>query len=138
VIDELAQTRLLIPDQHSHQGTKSATKTKYTERKIKMKKKLLILLVVISAALLTAAYAWPSPVRTIEGTLRYGLNACGPPDYVTNEAMDEVYLTGASFPTRGQYQGCHIWASGIFITSKSVIGSSCRIFQVESMRLDCW
>jgi hypothetical protein len=101
-----------------------------------MKKMILITIIILSALFLVAAYAVSSPLRMIEGTLRWTRSStCGLPDYISTDSLGQknVYLTGSGFPSRGELSGCKIRAEGYYLTGLE----NCRVFSVQIADLSC-
>jgi hypothetical protein len=53
-------------------------------------------------------------------------------DYIALPVMENVYMVGKGFPTRGQLLGCGIVATGYYLST-----GPCRIFQVTSSSISC-
>ncbi len=99
-----------------------------------MKKSLVLLvLVFVVGILLTAAVPVPPPTETLQGKLLWQRNnICGVSDYVSTEAMTNVYLTGKFNPTRGLLVGCQIQATGFFYRT-----GQCDYFNVSTSKIAC-
>ncbi len=103
-------------------------------------KKLIILIVVLVlvGSVLIAARPAPVPSTThyqfMQGLLRWErVNVCGVSDYVANEAMSKVFLTGKFVPTDGHLAGCRITAVGAYYRA-----GGCLYFNVDSYELACY
>jgi hypothetical protein len=94
---------------------------------------VVIVLVVLMGLLLSAAAPIPPPTQTLQGRLRWQRNSiCGVSDYVSTEAMTNVYLTGKFTPTRGLLVGCQVTATGNFYRA-----GQCDYFNVDAYKISC-
>lgn len=99
-----------------------------------MKKSIvLIVLVVMVGLVLTAAVPVPPPTQFLQGKLNWQHNnICGVSDYVSTEAMTNVYLTGKFSPSGGVLVGCQIQATGFFYRA-----GRCEYFDVSTYKTAC-
>ena len=102
-------------------------------------KKIAVLILVAMIAVLSIASnpltgPVPPPYLTISGTLGYSShnNVCMIRDFVALPVMDNAYLIGKDFPTQGQFQGCHIYATGHYVST-----APCKIFEVTRAKISC-
>lgn len=99
-----------------------------------MKKSMVIIfLVVLVGGLLTAANPMTSKNQSLQGRLLWErASVCGASDFVSNQAMDKIYLTGNFFPTHGELQGCQVTAVGYYYDA-----GACKYFSVNKYGLAC-
>ncbi len=94
---------------------------------------LVVVLILVGSVLIAATPAPSLRTQTLQGSLRWEKrNVCGVSDYVSNEAMTNIFLTGNFAPTNGQFVGCRVTATGTYYQA-----SSCNYFKVSAYQVVC-